>query len=100
MTTSKATMPDKLQMVIANRLRDGLTVFLAPGERWSEAIGEGMVARDASGAAALLAIAERQAAQNLVVGPYLIEVGADRRPLAWREAIRAFGPTVETGAGT
>jgi hypothetical protein len=93
-------MAEKLQMVIANRLRDGLTVFLAPGERWSEAISEGAVAQDATGAAALLAIAERHAAQNVVVGPYLIEVGGtDRRPLAWREAIRAFGPTVETGAG-
>ena len=31
------------QMIIANRLRDGLVVFLAPDERWDGAIGGGVV---------------------------------------------------------
>lgn len=92
---------DKPQMVIANRLRDGLTVFLATGDAWVESIAEGVVARDAAAAARLLQAAEAAAARNVVVGPYLIAIAEEstgRRPLEWREAIRAFGPTVETRA--
>lgn len=90
---------DKPQMVIANRLRDGLTVFLAAGDTWVESIADGVVARDAAAAARLLQAAEAEAARNVVIGPYLIAIAEEangRRPLEWREAIRAFGPTVET----
>ncbi|MBM4196059.1 MAG: DUF2849 domain-containing protein [Gammaproteobacteria bacterium] len=93
-------MPDAAQMVIANRLRDGFTVFLAPGDRWVESIAEGSIARGEEDARALLARGERAAKHNIVVDPYLIRVsesGGQRRPAEWREAIRAFGPTVETG---
>lgn len=88
------------QMVIANRLRDGFTVFLAADGGWSDGIAAGAVARTAEAAAALLQAAEDAARRNVVVGPYLIaieETPAGRRPVEWREAIRAFGPTVETG---
>lgn len=92
---------DKPQMVIANRLRDGFTVFLGVGGAWVEAIDDGAVARDATQAAALLQEAEAAVKRNVVVGPSLIAIiedGARRRPVEWREAIRAFGPTVETRA--
>jgi hypothetical protein len=94
---------DKPQMLIANRLRDGLTVFLAADGGWVAAIADGAVARDAAQAASLLQQGEAAARQNVVVGPYLIAIGeedGDRRPLEWREAIRAFGPTVETRASS
>jgi hypothetical protein len=97
-------MPDALQMVIANRLRDGFTVFLAAGQgdawQWVESIAEGTLARNDEQARALLARGEADARRNVVVGPYLIKVietDGQRRPSEWREAIRAFGPTVETG---
>jgi hypothetical protein len=87
------------QMIIANRLTDGRSVFLqAPGQ-WVEAFTAGAVLEDDATAAELLAAAKRDEAANVVVEPYLIEVGADQRPLAWRELIRAEGPTVLTGAG-
>jgi hypothetical protein len=93
-------MPEKIQMVIANRLRDGLTVFLGDGDIWVESIGDGIVAQNADAAAALLRTAEVAADRNVVVSPYLIAIregDRGRSPIEWREAIRAFGPTVETG---
>jgi hypothetical protein len=95
-------MPEKTQMIIANRLRDGFTVFLADGDRWVEGIEAGRLATSDAEAGVLLAAAQAAARRNEVVAPYLIDVTAGpagRRPLAWREAIRAFGPTVETRAG-
>jgi hypothetical protein len=87
-------------MVIANRLRDGLTVFLGPDGAWVTAIAQGQVARTEAQAASLLGAGADAAVRNVVVNPYLIVVveGAEgRRPRDWREAIRAFGPTVDPG---
>jgi hypothetical protein len=88
------------QMLIANRLRDGFTVFLAADGSWVDDIAAGAVAHTSEEAAALLQVAEEAARRNVVVGPYLIavdETPTGPRPVEWREAIRAFGPTVETG---
>ena len=87
------------QMIIANRLRDGLVVFLSPSEGWEPAIGGGTVIETEADATRLLAIAKRHEAECQVVDPTLIEVevqdGAPR-PTAMREAIRASGPTIRT----
>ncbi|MGB7214521.1 MAG: DUF2849 domain-containing protein [Gammaproteobacteria bacterium] len=89
------------QMVIANRLADGAVVFLAAGDRWCTWIGDGRVLDEAEAELAL-ATARRHEAENLVVEPSLIEVtvGDDGvpRPVAIREHIRAFGPTVGDGS--
>ena len=95
-------MHEKNRMVIANRLRDGFTVFLGEGDAWVTFIGDGLVVGTADAAAALLEAANAAAARNIVVSPYLIAVtedGCGRRPVDWRESIRAFGPTVGTGPG-
>ena len=39
-------MSDSAQMVIANRLRDGLTVFRTAEGSWSESIAEGHLAME------------------------------------------------------
>jgi hypothetical protein len=87
------------QMIIANRLRDGAVVFLAPGESWELAIAAGTVIDDQEEATRLFAVAKRHETECRVIDPTLIEVelkdGAPR-PTAIREAIRAFGPTVRT----
>lgn len=87
-----------MQMVIANRLRDGCTVFLGAGSQWVVSIRRAALAQSAEDAARLLTIAEDAARRNVVVNPYLIVVhagAAGPMPLEWRETIRAFGPTVE-----
>jgi hypothetical protein len=87
-----------LQMVIANRLRDGAVVFLGAGDEWRPWIGDGRVIEEADEARGALEVAMRHEAENIVVEPSLIEVEIDAaglpRPVAVREAIRAFGPTI------
>lgn len=85
------------QSVTANRLRDGAVVFLQGNGGWSTAIAGSAVATDAEAAAQLLALGAKAVADRTVVAPYLIEVTVDGgtiTPLAYRERIRAYGPSV------
>jgi len=87
------------QMIIANRLTDGVVVFLDPRENWDPSIGAGAVIEGDTEAERLVAVAERHVAECRVIDPTLIEVeiaNGQPRPTAMREAIRAFGPTVRT----
>ena len=84
-----------LQVVTANRLRDGAVVYLEGDGGWS-----GDVERGATGggheAERLLGQGQAAEARQLVVGPYLIDVEEREggiRPVRLRERIRAFGPT-------
>jgi hypothetical protein len=88
------------QMVTANRLDDGVVVYLRADGTWSERCADGAVAGDGAAAEALLHAAEAAVAACLIITPYLIDVAlGDGRPhpLGIREAIRAAGPTVRTG---
>ncbi len=87
------------QMIIANRLIDGAVVFLTPQDGWSTAIDDGLVIGDDAEAVRVFEVAKEHERTCLVIDPNLIEVvveGGRPRPLAIREAIRAFGPTVRT----
>jgi len=87
------------QMIIANRLTDGLVVFLSPREGWEPSIEAGAVIDGDAEAERLLAVAKRHEVECRVIDPTLIEVQIENgrpRPTAIREAIRAFGPTVRT----
>lgn len=95
--------PEVPQAVTANRLADGLVVFLADGERWVEHVNEARLARDKTASDALLAFAEADAARCIVVAPYLIEITetpGGPGPAALRERIRAAGPTIRPDLGT
>ena len=91
-----------LQVVIANRLRDGLVVFLGNGKKWVERVEDCVPAGDDAAAAELAAIGEAAEANQEVVGADLIEV-EDRdgvlTPVKMREVIRAQGPTVRKDLG-
>lgn len=88
----------KSRAMTANRLRDGLVVFLAAGGEWSTDIQQAEVAEDKEAMARLEAAAAAAERAQLVVGAYLIDVErAEGRlwPTRWREQIRAAGgPTV------
>ena len=87
------------QMIIANRLRDGVVVFLAPGEGWDPSIAAGTVIDTEADAATLLAVAKRHEGECRVIDPQLIDVeikDGKPRPIAIREVVRAFGPSVRT----
>ena len=85
-------------IVTANRIGDGAVVYLAPQGRWTVDIKEAEVAADKTALAALQAVADKAAADQLVVSVYAMEVGlkADHpAPLSMREKIRAQrGPTI------
>ena len=90
------------QIVTANRLGDGVVVYLAAGGAWSERVEEARVTQAEEEAAELLAFAESPEQGIVVVGPYLMEVAAETgapRPLSNREVIRARGPTVRQDLG-
>ena len=96
------------QVVIANRLSDGLVVFLAaePGSRvgeWKPRLEEASLALDDARAEALLAIGLAEARdEHSVIDPYLIEVeqtASGLRPTRYREVIRCLGPTVRLDLG-
>jgi hypothetical protein len=87
-------------MIIASRLSDGRAAFLSASGEWVTSIEDGALAETDTETEQLLATAKEHEARHLVVDPYAIEVALEqgrRRPSAVREAIRAFGPTVEGG---
>ncbi len=93
------------RIVTANRLSDGLVVYLngaSGGAGWSERIENARIAGDDAAADGLLARAGGPGQAVRVVDPYLIEVtrvGAVPRPVSHRETIRAQGPTVRPDLG-
>ena len=90
------------QVITANRLRDGVVVFVGPGLQWVERLPEAEVYTALDTAAAALQAAQKDEAANLVLDIYAIDV-ADRqgelKPIKLREAIRAQGPTVHPEHG-
>jgi hypothetical protein len=86
-------------MILANRLTDGRVVFLAADGSWVDDIAAGVVTTDAAGAQRLLAEARQAEDQSAVIDPYLIGVrtaAGARRPVSFREGIRATGPTIRS----
>lgn len=86
----------KLQILTANRLRDGIVVFFTRDGGWSERIDDSWVSDDETSRAELAAAGEHAVAAGTVVGPYLIDAavtGEHIRADRLRERIRAAGPT-------
>jgi hypothetical protein len=85
----------ELQVASANRLSDGVVVFLDDAGQWTPRLDRGAVARDKRGAEILLERAKTESAS--VVDPFLIAVAEDDdgtvTPLSLREKIRASGLT-------
>jgi hypothetical protein len=72
---------------------------LAKGNGWVTQIDEGLVIADEAQGQTLFAAAKQHEAECIVIDPQLIDVKVQdghTRPVAIREAIRAFGPTVRT----
>ena len=90
------------QVVTANRIGDGTVVYLTRVGGWSERIADGQVSRSDEERDTLMAVARETAEIPEVVEPYAIDVveGAGVvRPVRYREAIRAQGPTTHPAFG-
>ena len=82
-----------MNVLTANRLIDGEVVFWSHG-RWVERFGEAERFADDETGGAAEALAKAQ--PTVVVEPYLIEIGPSGdgwAPVAYRERLRALGPT-------
>lgn len=89
--------PASLQVVTANRLREGDVVYLTPTGKWSLHLNESWTSEDAKVVEQMLAKAAEDVTARLIVGPYAMpvaEIDGILQPLSAREAIRAAGPTV------
>jgi sulfite reductase (NADPH) hemoprotein beta-component len=87
----------EISVLTANRLGDGIVVFLDFEGAWSEDIALAVVARDPDEARALEDRGAYDSARNLVVEPYLVEVReADGclTPIRYRERVRVAGPSI------
>jgi hypothetical protein len=87
----------QISVLTANRLGDGIVVFLDHSGDWAEQLAEAVVARSPEEVRALEARGTYDAASNLVVEPYLVEVreAADGlTPIRTRERVRIAGPSI------
>jgi hypothetical protein len=87
-----------LQILTANRLSDGISVWYDVDGRWNESIARAEIARTEEDAARLETIGKKAFADNLVLDVNLIDVEEKDgfiRPLRLRERIRAEGPTID-----
>ncbi|MCM2292841.1 DUF2849 domain-containing protein [Allorhizobium sp. BGMRC 0089] len=88
-------MADKV--LTANRLTDGIAVWLDAAGHWNENLQSAFVARHAEAVAALEDTGKRAFADNLVVDVNVVDV-EERDGILWplrlRERIRAQGPTI------
>ncbi|MDQ7247836.1 DUF2849 domain-containing protein [Dongia sedimenti] len=93
-----------VQVVTANRLRDGVIVWLTADLGWSEEFTESRPLRDEAEAKAALEAAGVAVKARLVVGPYLAEVDETPeglKPNSARERIRASRlPTITPDQGS
>jgi len=86
------------KFVSANRLSDGIVVYLGADGAWLAAWDEARPFADGAEAEAALAAAREDARRSLVVDPFLVEVESGAvglRPITLRNAIRARGPTID-----
>lgn len=93
---------EKGQLITANRLRDGIAVFMTKAGSWSEEIDEAVLALEPEAAKALEARAREDEKKTIVTGSYLVEAerrGGRIRASHIRERMRALGPTVRTDLG-
>lgn len=89
-----------VQIITANRLRDGTVVYLSRTLGWSERIGDSRLCDGTDDRDGMLAVAARAVAQCEIIDPYAIDIvedGDSIQPLRRREAIRAVGPSIRFG---
>lgn len=82
-------------VITANRLTDGVVVWLTQDHAWSTRLADAAVVTTSEAALGLLNVAN--ADENTAVGAYPARVaaeGSEVRPVNLRERIRVAGPTV------
>lgn len=86
------------KILTANRLTDGISVWMSASGEWETSISAGLIARHEEAVEALVGIGVRAQAENRVIDVAVIDVEdtpEGPRALRLRERIRAHGPSVE-----
>jgi Protein of unknown function (DUF2849) len=84
------------QVITANRLRDGVVVYLqlhGDHHHWCETIRDASIL-EAGDVEAMLSRISVDVFENRIVDPYAIGIGPGHVPVTQREAVRAGGPTI------
>nr|WP_276562294.1 DUF2849 domain-containing protein [Hoeflea prorocentri] len=90
------------KVLTANRLKDGIAVWLGANGQWLENIDTALIARHQEAADALADAGKSAFNDNLVVDVDLIdveEIEGEIYPIRLRERIRAAGPTIRADLG-
>jgi hypothetical protein len=96
----KAAKAGPAKVVTANRLDDGIVVFLDDEGGWPVEITKARILEDGPDLDGALAYAKEQHDARVIVEPYAIDVEVKDGvpvPVRLRELIRARGPTVDYG---
>jgi hypothetical protein len=96
----RAAVAGTPKVITANRLIDGLVVFIAEGPSWVTDIVKAAVFEDGAKLDEAMAFGAAEVAARKIVDPYTIDIIIeDGRPVPerLRERIRAIGPSVDYG---
>jgi len=88
----------KTKVLTANRLTDGISVWLGANGDWVYSLKDAFLARHEEAVAAIEAAGAQALADNRVVDANVIEIEetpAGPRPFRLRERIRADGPSID-----
>jgi hypothetical protein len=92
------TTQTKTKVLTANRLTDGIAVWLGASGEWTTSLRDAFLARHEDAVAAIEAAGHKALADNRVVDVNVIEIEETEsgpRPYRLRERIRADGPTID-----
>jgi len=92
------TAPMKTKVLTANRLTDGISVWLGANGEWVASLKDAFLARHEEAVAAIVAAGDQALADNRIVDVNVIEIEetpSGPRPFRLRERIRAGGPTID-----
>jgi hypothetical protein len=96
----RAAIAGTPKVITANRLIDGLVVFIADGPGWVTDIAEATVFEDGPKLDDAMAFGAVEVAARKIVDPYTVDITIENgRPVPerLRERIRAIGPSVDYG---
>ena len=92
------TAATKTKVLTANRLTDGISVWLGANGQWTTSLKDAFLARHEDAAAAIEAAGQQALDDNRIVDVNVIEIeetASGPRPYRLRERIRADGPTID-----
>jgi hypothetical protein len=86
------------KVISANRLTDGIVVYLGQENEWPNSLAAARIFPDEAATQAGLETAKATVKKNLILDPVVVEIsgeGTDLRAKSLRDSIRANGPTID-----